>query len=59
MPKLQNERLELLDQLQELVTKNIITDRPQLTSKVRRENRQLKRMLKEIKEWKEELYDKE
>ena len=49
--------MELLDELQELVEKNIITDRPSLTAKIRRENRQLKRMLKEIETWKEELYD--
>jgi hypothetical protein len=55
----QSERLELLEQLQELVSKNIITDRPSLTTKIRRENRLLKRMQKEIKQWKEELYDQE
>ena len=57
MHLIQKQRMELLDELQELVEKNIITDRPSLTAKIRRENRQLKRMLKEIETWKEELYD--
>lgn len=51
-----NERLELLAELKQLVAKNIITERQQLTSKIRRKNRQFKRMLKEIEQWKEELY---
>ena len=59
MKDLRTKRIELLEQLQELVTKNIITDRPQITSRVRRENRQLKRMVKELAQWKDELYDQE
>jgi hypothetical protein len=57
MKDLQTERRELLERVQEVVTKNIITDRPSLTAKIRRENRRLKRMLKEIEIWKDELYE--
>ena len=58
MKDLQRDRIQLLEHLQEVVSNNIITDRPQLTSKVRRENRQLKQMLKEITNWKYEIEDK-
>ena len=51
MEKVQKKRIELLEELQTLVTDSIITDRPLLTTKVRRKNRRFKAMIKEIKEW--------
>jgi len=58
MQKLQKKRIELLEELQTLVTDNIITDRPALTTRVRRNNRRFKAMIKEIEEWLTEMTQK-
>ena len=49
------ERIELLETVEDIVGKTVQTDREMYNYSVRRENRKLKKVLKELKEWRENL----
>ena len=50
-----HERIELLETVEDIVGKTVQTDREMYNYSVRRENRKLKKVLKELKEWRENL----
>jgi len=55
MSQKREQRIKLLQEVQEIVEKSVETDRDLFDTRVRRENSKLKKMIKEIKEWQEDL----
>jgi len=49
------ERIKLLEAVENIVGKTVQTDREMYNYSVRRENRKLEKMLKQLKEWREAL----
>ena len=55
MSQKRERRIKLLQEVREIVGKSVETDRDLFDTRVRRENSKLKKMIKEIVEWEEDL----